>query len=48
VRMFLVCTRSKAPLNLQLHQRRHVPASSFILHRFRCGQMEQGREAWSR
>ena len=30
VRLFLVCTRSKAPLNLQLHQRRHVPASSFI------------------
>ncbi|KPB90313.1 C-5 cytosine-specific DNA methylase family protein [Pseudomonas syringae pv. maculicola] len=30
VRLFLVCTRSKAPLNLQLHQRQHVPASSFI------------------
>ena len=30
VRLFLVCTRSKAPLNLQMHQRRHVPASSFI------------------
>jgi DNA (cytosine-5)-methyltransferase 1 len=30
VRLFLVCTRSKAPLNLQLHQRQHIPASSFI------------------
>ncbi|MNQ62271.1 hypothetical protein D3C85_766110 [compost metagenome] len=30
VRLFLVCTQSKAPLNLQLHQRQHIPASSFI------------------
>lgn len=30
VRIFLVCTRSKAPLNLQLQRHQHVPASSFI------------------
>lgn len=30
VRIFIVCTRSKAPLNLQLQQHQHVPASSFI------------------
>lgn len=30
VRLFLVCTRSRAPLYLQLQQRQHVPASSFI------------------
>lgn len=30
VRMFLVCTRSKAPLFLDLPQGKHIPASSFI------------------
>jgi len=30
VRMFLVCTRSKAPLFLQLPRHQHVPATSFI------------------
>lgn len=30
VRLFLVCTRSRAPLNLQIQQHHHVPASSFI------------------
>ena len=31
VRQFLVCTRSKAPLSVQLHSRQHVPDSSFKL-----------------
>ncbi len=30
VRLFLVLTRSKAPLMLELHRRQHVPASSFL------------------
>lgn len=30
VRLFLICTRSRAPLNLQIQQHHHVPASSFI------------------
>lgn len=30
VRLFLVCTRSKAPLMLELHRRQHVPATSFL------------------
>ena len=30
VRMFLICTRSQAPLHLQLPKMEHVPATSFI------------------
>ncbi|PSS51651.1 DNA methyltransferase [Pseudomonas sp. BBP2017] len=30
VRLFLVLTRSKAPLMLELHRRQHVPATSFL------------------
>lgn len=30
IRMFLVCTRSRAPLYLQLPEHEHVPATSFI------------------
>ncbi|MCY1549226.1 DNA (cytosine-5-)-methyltransferase [compost metagenome] len=30
VRLFLVLTRSKAPLMLELHRRQHVPAASFL------------------
>jgi DNA (cytosine-5)-methyltransferase 1 len=30
VRLFLVITRSKAPLMLELHRRQHVPATSFL------------------
>lgn len=30
VRLFLVCTRSKAPLMLQIPRHQHVPASSFL------------------
>lgn len=30
VRMFLICTRSRAPLHLQLPKMEHVPATSFI------------------
>ncbi|WP_093530560.1 DNA cytosine methyltransferase [Pseudomonas sp. NFPP24] len=30
VRLFLVLTRSKAPLMLELHRHRHVPAASFL------------------
>ncbi|MFJ2362518.1 DNA cytosine methyltransferase [Pseudomonas sp. NPDC087697] len=30
VRLFMVCTRSKAPLHLQLQQQQHVPARSII------------------
>lgn len=30
VRLFLVVTRSRAPLMLELHKRQHVPATSFI------------------
>lgn len=30
VRLFLVLTRSRAPLMLELHKRQHVPASSFL------------------
>ncbi|QZI72858.1 DNA cytosine methyltransferase [Pseudomonas protegens] len=30
VRLFLVLTRSKAPLMLELHRHQHVPASSFL------------------
>ena len=30
VRMFLICTRSRAPLHLQLLKMEHVPATSFI------------------
>ncbi|MNF48754.1 C-5 cytosine-specific DNA methylase [compost metagenome] len=30
VPLFLVCTRSMAPLMLQLHRRQHVPAASFL------------------
>lgn len=30
VRLFLVLTRSKAPLMLELHRRQHVPAVSFL------------------
>lgn len=30
VRLFLVITRSRAPLMLELHKRQHVPATSFI------------------
>jgi DNA (cytosine-5)-methyltransferase 1 len=30
VRLFLVCTRSKAPLHLQIPQHKHVAASSFV------------------
>lgn len=30
VRLFLVITQSRAPLMLELHQRQHVPASSFL------------------
>ncbi|MNN44070.1 C-5 cytosine-specific DNA methylase [compost metagenome] len=30
VRLFLVLTRSKAPLMLQLHRRQHVPAATFL------------------
>ncbi|CAD0264176.1 conserved hypothetical protein [Pseudomonas veronii] len=30
VRLFLVLTRSKAPLMLQLHRHQHVPASTFL------------------
>ena len=30
VRLFLICTKSKAPIQLQLQQCEHVPASSFL------------------
>lgn len=30
MRLFMVCSRSKAPLHLQLPQYRHVPASQII------------------
>lgn len=30
IRMFIICTRSKAPLHLQLPKMEHVPATSFI------------------
>jgi len=30
VRLFLVCTRSKSPLMLELQRRQHVPAASFL------------------
>lgn len=30
IRMFIICTRSKAPMHLQLPKMEHVPATSFI------------------
>ena len=30
VRLFLICTKSKAPIQLQLRQCEHVPAGSFL------------------
>ncbi len=41
VRLFLICTKSKAPIQLQLQQCEHVPASSFLDFDFDAGRWSQ-------